>query len=317
MLAITHANTPRFLLNQFTVAAALLAAGCSHATAQPAPTVVPPRTPAQSAAITDIDARAATKKITAKKIILVGDSTTQVGSGWGGAFCSDHVTSFVACVNLGRGGRSTFSYRAEGSWDIALAEARRTTYDQTYVLIQFGHNDAPGKPGRSTDLATEFPANLRQYVKEVRAVGAVPVLLTPLTRRTFKNGSLQDDLAAWAVATQQVAQELNVPLVDLHATSVAAVQAMGALAALDLAEAKPPQYVVDAAKTGTTIALAAKAAPAAQKAATTEPVVTALEQRVATFDYTHLGPQGAALFSAQVASELARVVPDLRKSLRP
>jgi lysophospholipase L1-like esterase len=30
---------------------------------------------------------------------------------------------------------------------------------QRHVLIQFGHNDQPGKPGRSTDLATEFPIN--------------------------------------------------------------------------------------------------------------------------------------------------------------
>jgi lysophospholipase L1-like esterase len=34
------------------------------------------------------------------------------------------------------------------------------------VLIQFGHNDQPGKPERSTDLATEFPVFMRQYVAE-------------------------------------------------------------------------------------------------------------------------------------------------------
>ncbi len=62
--------------------------------------------------------------IKASKIILVGDSTTQVLSGWGGSFCAYHVTSFAACVNLARGGRSTHSYRAEGSWDLALAEMK-------------------------------------------------------------------------------------------------------------------------------------------------------------------------------------------------
>jgi hypothetical protein len=39
------------------------------------------------------------------------------------------------------------------------------------------------KPGRSTDLATEFPANLCRYVAEALGAGAHPVLLTPLTRR--------------------------------------------------------------------------------------------------------------------------------------
>ena len=54
------------------------------------------------------------------KIILVGDSTMAPHSGWGGAFCAHHVKSSVACLNTGRGGRSTRSYRQEGSWDIAL-----------------------------------------------------------------------------------------------------------------------------------------------------------------------------------------------------
>ena len=63
----------------------------------------------------------------------------------------------------------------------AAPSARRRT---TYVLIQFGHNDQPGKAERTTDLATEFPANLARYVDEVRAAGAMPVLVTPLTRRS-------------------------------------------------------------------------------------------------------------------------------------
>src|SRR5688500_12322530 len=62
--------------------------------------------------------------IRASKLILIGDSTVAVQGGWGGSFCSEHVTSFVACVNLGRGGRSSGSYLSEGSWNLALAEAR-------------------------------------------------------------------------------------------------------------------------------------------------------------------------------------------------
>ena len=50
--------------------------------------------------------------IRATKIILVGDSTVAVQGGWGSSFCADHVTSFAACVNLARGGRSSGSYFA-------------------------------------------------------------------------------------------------------------------------------------------------------------------------------------------------------------
>jgi lysophospholipase L1-like esterase len=286
------------------------------------PTIVPPVKPAEVPAITDAVQRAAIKKIMPKKIILVGDSTTQVGSGWGGSFCANHLTSFVSCVNLARGGRGTFDYRAEGSWDIAMGEMKTPGYTQVYVLIQFGHNDQPGKPGRSTDLYKEYPDNLRHYVNDARSVGAIPVLVTPLTRRSFKNGSLQDDLEAWAQAVRDVAKEMNVPLVDLNAASVAAVQAMGPVEAISLAETMPPQEVIDAAKIGTTIG-APKAAPAIPPAPGTAPaapqstevVVTPQGHPTVVFDYTHLGPKGADYFSEMVTEELATAVPDLRKDL--
>ncbi|HVJ00645.1 MAG TPA: hypothetical protein VM662_00600, partial [Sphingomonas sp.] len=51
------------------------------------------------------------RRIDPSKIILVGDSTTAVMGGWGPSFCAHHVTSFMACVNLARGGRSSGNYR--------------------------------------------------------------------------------------------------------------------------------------------------------------------------------------------------------------
>ena len=257
------------------------------------------------------------QKIAATKIVLVGDSTVAVQSGWGPSFCTRRVTSFVACLNLARGGRSSGSYRSEGSWDIALSEMKRAPYEQSYVLIQFGHNDQPGKPGRSTDLATEFPANLKRYVAEARAAGAVPVLVTPLTRRQFQGGRLIDDLAPWAEATRRIASELRVPLVDLHARSTAAVQTMGAAGATRLAQRPPSDAVLKGAATGTTIPAStgtpAPPASAAQANAAVEP----MGQAKLAFDYTHVGPEGADVFSAMVVDELARAVPALRRNLIP
>jgi lysophospholipase L1-like esterase len=279
----------------------------------------PPPPAAQPPAVTDAAVRAAIKRINPKKIILVGDSTTQVGSGWGGSFCANHVTAFVSCVNLGRGGRGTFDYRAEGSWDIAIGEMKAPGYSQVYVLIQFGHNDQPGKPGRSTDFYKEYPDNLRRYVTDARAAGAIPVLVTPLTRRAFKNGSLQDDLEPWAQTVRDVAKELNVPLVDLHATSARSVQAMGAKASVELAEMPPPPDVLAAAEAGTTIKAPTPIAPSAAPPATTPNPTEVLETPQAhprvVYDDTHLGSKGADVFSAQVTLELARVVPALRRDL--
>jgi len=249
------------------------------------------------------------------KIILVGDSTMQQHSGWGGSFCAEKVVSIAACLDMGRGGRSTKSYRAEGSWAVALNEMRVKGYDAVWVLIQFGHNDQPGKPGRSTDLATEFPANLRRYVEEARAAGARPILVTPLTRRMFTDGKVSDTLDPWAAATRKVAAEMNVPLIDLNARSKQIVEALGPALAAHLAMAAPTAEVVEAALQGTTIeADKTPRKPAPERAADALPAVAAPQ---AVFDYTHLGRAGADLFAGLVADELAKQVPAMRPLLVP
>jgi lysophospholipase L1-like esterase len=242
----------------------------------------------------------APRRINPSKIILVGDSTTAVVGGWGPSFCADHVTSFMACLNLGRGGRSSGNYRTEGSWDIALAEMKTAGYRDIWVLIQFGHNDQPGKPGRSTDLATEFPANLARYVDEARAAGAKPILVTPLTRRTFKDGKLVGDLDPWAAATRKVAAAKQVPLLDLNADSAAAVQAMGEDAADRFAQVP---------KGG--------AAAEPKPLAAVEVQDSMLGQRKLSFDRTHLGREGADFFARMVTRELAAAVPAMRPLLLP
>ncbi|MEA0630304.1 rhamnogalacturonan acetylesterase [Xanthomonas campestris] len=317
-------------MRMFSFAALTLLAMCTALSAQAAAAATAAAAaPAASASTMPVSATSTTP-LAASKIVLVGDSTTAVQGGWGPSFCAQHVTSFLSCLNLARGGRSTSNYRAEGSWEIALKELRSGGYRQVVVLIQFGHNDQPGKPGRSTDLATEFPANLRRYVNDARAAGALPVLVTPLTRRQFERGQLIDDLAPWAAATRAVARELQVPLIDLHARSRALVQGMGPVLAMRLAQqpAEPAQLV--AAQSGTTIGktpaqtVAPSSAPASV-AKTTTAVATAQDNASAepmgqaklAFDYTHLGADGADLFAAIVADELAQHVPALRPLLIP
>ena len=211
-------------------------------------------------------------------VYLVGDSTMAPNTGYGNALCA-RLQPEWGCVNLARGGRSTLSYRAEGLWDALLQrlKAQPAQAQPPHVLIQFGHNDQPGKPGRSTDLATEYPANLQRYADEVRAAGAVPVLLTPLTRRSFKGDQLDDQLQPWADAMRRVAASRGVPLVELHALSMARVQPLGQAGADELAETAPGQP---------------------------------------RFDRTHVGERGACVFSQIVLDELSRQVPALNSPRR-
>ncbi|AWL07415.1 rhamnogalacturonan acetylesterase [Massilia oculi] len=171
------------------------------------------------------------------RLILVGDSTMASSTGYGDALCA-RLTPDTACLNLARGGRSSGSFRAEGRWDEVQSLLRAgEAFGASYVLIQFGHNDQPGKPGRSTDIVNEFPANMRRYVEETRAAGGIPVLVTPLTRRSFRGAWVHDDLAPWSAAVRQVARETTTALVDLNALSMADVQAMGPRQADALARA--------------------------------------------------------------------------------
>ncbi|HEY0064230.1 MAG TPA: rhamnogalacturonan acetylesterase [Telluria sp.] len=231
------------------------------------------------------------------RVILVGDSTMATRTGYGDALCA-RFDPAVTCINLARGGRSSASFRAEGRWDEVQTLLRESaSYQASYVLIQFGHNDQPGKPGRSTDLVKEYPHNMARFGDEVRALSGVPVLVTPLTRRSFDGPWLHDDLAPWSAAMRRVAKEGKFNLLDLNAISAAAVQAMGSAEADTLAAAPPP---------------GPGAAPVLPVPAVAEPNGTPKS----VFDRTHLGAKGAALFSAMVATELARIRPELAATLR-
>ncbi len=209
-----------------------------------------------------------------ERVVLVGDSTVASQSGWGDAFAK-LLSPGVVRLNMGRGGRSSKSYRAEGHWTKALEAKPR------WVLIQFGHNDQPGKgPERETDAKTTFRDNLARYVSEARAAGAKPVLVTSLTRRTFNaQGKIQPDLLAdYAEATRVVAVEQKVPLLDLNARSIEQLNQLGPEAAVAFdPKAKDP----------------------------TKP------------DKTHLSAKGAEEAAKQVADEIRKRVPDLANLLIP
>lgn len=151
----------------------------------------------------------------ALRIVLVGDSTVTDNAGWGTGFKA-MLKPDVECINTAKGGRSSKSFRDEGWWDKAVAEKA------DYMLIQFGHNDQPGKgPERETDPKTTFPENLKRYVEEARAAGMKPILVTSLTRRKFgEDGKIKSDLSDYVEATKKAAAEAKVPLLDLNALSL-------------------------------------------------------------------------------------------------
>lgn len=203
------------------------------------------------------------------RIVLAGDSTVTDAAGWGKAFAT-HVTPEAECVNLARGGQSTKSYA--GMWKKVI-EAK-----PAYVIIQFGHNDMPGKgPERETDPNTTYRENLIRYIKEAREIGAKPILVTSMARRIFeKDGKLRGELKPYADAARKVGADEKVPVVDLFVRSVELLEKIGPAAA---DEFNPP------GKDGAT-------------------------------DRTHLNEKGAAVMADIVVDELRKVAPDLAKFLK-
>ena len=156
------------------------------------------------------------------RFVLAGDSTVTDEAGWGKGF-AELCSEDVECINLAASGRSSRSYRTEGRWQKCL-DAK-----PDYLLIQFGHNDQPGKgPDRESAAADAFRDHLRAFVDESRAAGIVPVLITPLTRRTWtEDGGIASTLTEYAEATIIVAKEKNVPLIDLHSLSIRHCEQLG------------------------------------------------------------------------------------------
>ncbi len=92
-----------------------------------------------------------------------------------------------------------------------------------------------GKGWRYTDPESTFRANLRRYVRDAWKVKARPILITPVTRRHFHpDGRVRTILRPYAEATTAVGKELSVPLIDLHARSVALFERLGDAGSADL-----------------------------------------------------------------------------------
>ena len=152
-----------------------------------------------------------------------------------------------------------------------------------YYTIQFGHNDEKDDPARHTDPETTYAANLRGFVKDVRAIGAVPIVISPLARRSFRDGKpSNDDLKLYGNAARRVAAEEDVTFVDLLGMSDAL------LATMTQAQADEFDAVGHADAKAEN---AGNAAPA--------------------LDRTHLDDKGKAVFGRMVADALIRTQVEL------
>ena len=85
-----------------------------------------------------------------------------------------------------------------------------------------------------TDPETSYRQNLERYIADARAIGAKPVLVSPMTRRRFKNGKIDSILTPYAEAVYAVAAKTKTPMIDLHRRSVELFNELGDEGSADL-----------------------------------------------------------------------------------
>ncbi len=179
-------------------------------------------------------------------VILAGDSTVanynskvRPLAGWG-EFLPYCFGEQVKIINYATGGASTRTFRDWGKWGTVMKTAQKGDY----IFIQFAHNDEKSHTIKKyTDPDIAYQDNLKKYIKEARAIGAIPVLITPPVRLGYdkKTGKLKEThiQSLWHApegtrqtsttyhdAMRKVAQETNTPLLDLNKISREKIEAL-------------------------------------------------------------------------------------------
>ena len=156
----------------------------------------------------------------AKTLWIAGDSTlTDQNAGFpyysygSCAGWAQEIAGFfenIAVNNQAHSGMTSNCFRDDGHWDIVYDRIR----EGDIFMLQFGHND---QKRRNLAAFGGYADNLRWYVSKIREKKAYPILLSPISRIPFEdNGKMRSLLQAHADATKAVADELNVPFIDLH-----------------------------------------------------------------------------------------------------
>jgi len=162
------------------------------------------------------------------RIFLAGDSTVtdqarEPYAGWGQMLPLFFGPRAVV-ANHAESGLSLPSFRGGRRLDKILTQLE----PGDFVLIQFGHNDQKAKAADAGAFAG-FAAALEDFVERIRARKGRPVLVTPVARRRFDEaGHVEESLGDFPTAVRRVAEQKQVPLIDLNEMSTRLYRALGA-----------------------------------------------------------------------------------------
>ncbi|UOQ70417.1 rhamnogalacturonan acetylesterase [Hymenobacter cellulosilyticus] len=176
-------------------------------------------------------------------LFLIGDSTVKNGKGrgdgglWGwGSFLPAHFdTTRITVENYALGGTSSRTFRSQGHWAKVLPRIKAGDY----VIMQFGHNDSSPvndstrargtikSNGEETqeivNLLTKQPETvhsygwyLRQFIAEIKAKGATPIVCSPIPRNAWTAGKVTRNSADYGRWAAEAARQGGASFLDLN-----------------------------------------------------------------------------------------------------
>lgn len=169
-------------------------------------------------------------------LFIIGDSTVRNSTagqvGWGDPLVNEFDPAKISVINRAIGGRSSRTFLTEGRWDAVMAHLK----PGDFVLMQFGHNDngklnddrcraslkgigeESEKIVRSTDQKEELVRSygwyLRKFVTETKAMGATPIVVSPIPRNMWKDGKICRSTGSFGLWAEQVATEEHASFID-------------------------------------------------------------------------------------------------------
>jgi lysophospholipase L1-like esterase len=157
-------------------------------------------------------------------IYLAGDSTmvdqdVEPWASWG-----QQLPRFfgpgVVIANHAESGEDSSSFVGEQRF----AEIMSIIKPGDYFFVQFAHNDQK----RGPDFPEKYRGIMTDFVNQVRAKGATPVIVTAMNRDNFDaDGHIKDSLEPYPRISREVAAATKAALIDLNAMSATMFNAMG------------------------------------------------------------------------------------------
>jgi len=170
----------------------------------------------------------AIEPVTLPTVFLLGDSTVtdqpaEPAASWG-QMLPAFFTPDIAIANHAESGETMKSFMTE----LRFAKVLELAKPGDWALIQFGHNDQKANwPQTYAAAETTYRDYLRTWIAEFRRRGVTPVLVSSPERRFWTGTRIRPTLSDYAAAVKAVGAELDVPVIDLNAMSMAFYQALG------------------------------------------------------------------------------------------